>query len=908
METVCFKGPLCTSDAFRLLKVEPGPGKDLLVLPGIPAVMQARQTLCDTDSAPFITTFGLLASQHNARTLRLSILSRTGFPILMRHVAQESAHVHGLISLRTDLKQYGIAPADFAREAKNILHSDAAKEAAEAAAALDVFERRMNEAAMTDNAGMMSELARAFGSGETPGVTRPRRIVAAGFDRLAPLHKRVLEEAERSGITTVQLCRRDTDTRNISLLSFPSLTEEAEFAALKMREMADEDGRITPKDFVVIMRDMSRGNEVKDALERGGLPVSLRAGARAEEASGISTLLRQFLLTAGSGFASMEFVRLVRHPLTRQFFGPGNEALEAARAMESALLKMGSRRAGGAFEELTSQLPDTAARKVTALAKMVSEHMPEDTSRESAAIEGLRRLVDKTGAHGAGEAARTVLREATFLCGMWDGEVSSWEKFSDFVSDTLNGSSRTVNTASSAASVTVMNALEARGTHYPAVFIPEFSEGSFPRSPGGKTVLGEAEKRIINGRLGVPALTTTAEYLERERLIWLSTVSCAGDSLNISFSKDRVSHFAAKMGRRVVDMGRGVPKSPYCADAVMAAEMARGGKMGDKTEKLLEGAGGGFFNFARRAVRGADAENQRMRPHGEFGRFEGITGGGTPERLSVSDVERVGGCPFVFFCSKTLGIERKPDIDTLPSPADTGRLYHSALMFLFSSGCWKKSGGDLRREIDGFLTKKETKNEFRRVPDAVWELHKQYVGAVLERLLAAERERIDKEGLKPALFEQKIETEIAGVKIVGKLDRMDYGTAGDVRVVDYKKGSVGGTFLARDRLQVPLYLSAVSKARNVAPQGGDYISVERAPERKSGNAESCEDARILAQSNINLITQGILPPFPGKKTDDFPYGGDLFPAKKHMCDSCSYSDVCRIKSGVTRSVPEGGKA
>lgn len=908
METVFFKGPPGKSAALERLKISPGPGKDLLILPDVPAVSRFRALFANRDSAPFITTFGQMARKANAAGARRGVLPPTGSMILMKYAAEKTGlfphakpaatAVSELISLGAELKHGGVQPEELAGKTEG-LPAATARKTRQLAGVLSTFEKEMKGAALADNAAMMDELSRSFDGG---GASR---VVAAGFDRLAPAQTRVLNAAEKAGRKTVLALPPEPDAADmtVSASSFPSFAEEAEFAAAEIRKLA-ACGEVDPSGCAVIMRDTGRAGEVASAFERCGLAVDLRRGANAGEAGAMPGLLKQFLLTAGAGFASAEFVKLVRNPLMQNFFG--DRRLETARILEIQIEKTGGL---CSLAEAISPLPAPAADRVIQLADMVSQELAE--CAETAAIAGLRRLVDATGASecadfGRGEAVRDALREAEFFCGRWGGEAERWEDLAVFVSGILAGRSRPLKIPAGAEGprVTVTDALEARGAGYSAVFVVDCADGVFPRARAGGALLGDGEKRLINDRLGSAVFATAADHRDRERLIWNCAAACAaGGRLYISFAREggkTVSPFAAELAEVRAVGGGGFPAAPYCADSAMAAEMARGGTPGGKTAGLLAAADP-FFELASRAVRGAEAEKMRLRPHGEISEFEGAAGAEAAAgvaTVSVGGVESAGRCPFVFFCSKVLGINGGVPAAPVPPPADTGALYHAALRFVFESG----AGGDA---LEDFLSKEETKKAYCRVPDAVWELQKRRAAAVLKRFLAFENRRIAEENLRPALFELEVETEIAGVKVRGKLDRMDFDEAGGLRVVDYKKGGVDGAFCDRGRLQVPLYLRAVSEKRGAPARGGDYVSVERAPEKKSGGAERTDDAVRFAELNIGLIKAGLFPPFPLSKAEDFPFGG-FFPAKNNMCVSCAFADVCRIKSGVSRTAAEGG--
>src|SRR5215469_16921926 len=109
------------------------------------------------------------------------------------------------------------------------------------------------------------------------------------------------------------------------------------------------------------------------------------------------------------------------------------------------------------------------------------------------------------------------------------------------------------------------------------------------------------------------------------------------------------------------------------------------------------------------------------------------------------------------------------------------------------------------------------------------------VHAVLERLfdlpsgqrtLAAAQQLVetyfaieDPSRLEPAAREERVETVIDGLRLRGYVDRLDISPSGDVRVVDYKTGTIPReAFEAKALFQMKFYALVLWRTRGVVPR------------------------------------------------------------------------------------------
>ncbi|WP_462137649.1 PD-(D/E)XK nuclease family protein [Candidatus Mycalebacterium sp.] len=903
METVFFTGPLA-SGVLRDLKVEPGEGKDLVILPDTPAVWQVRTAFANTDSAPFITTFGNLARRHRI-VARKQVLSRAGGIILMRKsverlpggMAKRKKLTSQLLALDASLKQCGMSAAEILK--KSGTAREAGRKLALLEPALTDFEVRMKKNAVTDDTTALIDLASAISGKKADDINgKFRRIIAAGFHALTPAHLEILSAAEDSGIEVLKVTadleqKRFEEKPAVFLRSFDFLTNEAHHAAAEIRKMIDSGANVS--DFAVIVRETARRAPlIAGIFERNGVPVTVQSRVRVGAASSISAFLKD-CFAAAQNPEGREFERFEANPVLQRFFFGAKKTDGKRRELKKMLVPI----------QITGGKP----LKASAILRTLSE------------------IVDATGAYKTAESvpaveeARKLLREAAFLSEKWNEDFTSPDDFTDFLSELLQSRAYSYKTPGAGAHVPVMDAFQARGTSYPVVFILDCRDGVFPKLERKSGVFNDAEKRTVNKHCGEQALPTNAESLSDERSIWQCAVACAEQKLNISFSRNveggsdenTPSLFIKelKQTHMVEEREPDASENPYCPEITRAREFESEGKIPDELKKLLQ-ENDPLFALTETAERGAVAEKERLMGNGVFGRFEGIVT--KPEddwwkHLRVTEIEKFGSCPFQFFCSKALEINEKETEAEIPSAMDTGTLYHDALKHIFSSdgGVWENDE-KTHVALRVFLDDEETKKRHCKIPDAVWELQKERVRFLVGGFISREKHRIMERGLTPEFFEREIEMEIEGAKIRGRADRVDKGKDGSLHVVDYKKRSLPQKFCDRKTLQIPLYLAAISSELKTTAGRGSYLSVEK-PESVETNADggkTLKTATALAGDSIKLIKSGFFPAVPVSKPDNFPHGEEPIILKKErgVCDFCSYSDICRIKESAARKEGE----
>ena len=281
-----------------------------------------------------------------------------------------------------------------------------------------------------------------------------------------------------------------------------------------------------------------------------------------------------------------------------------------------------------------------------------------------------------------------------------------------------------------------------------------------------------------------------------------------------------------------------------------------------------------------------------------------------------TELEEYGICPFRYFSDYILGLKEDRKVEDTIEPMDLGKLYHQVLRDLFCC----KLNDFLKREKINELTSEialdryyELMNEerydsfFSHLSDPVKDLEKKKVlGYILPSFIKDEIDRITGEyDFVPFMFEREVSIEEDNYGISGKIDRVDVDTNDNVIVYDYKSGSVGNRkYYDFRNLQLPIYLMSL-KQTGFKPYGGYYLSVKKGDKtgkEGAGNLE-LEDAAKRVNSYIEYIRKGVFPPVIADKEINFTDFEKLLEYSfgiSGTCRYCGYSDLCRVKSGVTR--------
>ncbi|MEA1013538.1 double-strand break repair protein AddB [Sphingosinicella sp. LY1275] len=184
-----------------------------------------------------------------------------------------------------------------------------------------------------------------------------------------------------------------------------------------------------------------------------------------------------------------------------------------------------------------------------------------------------------------------------------------------------------------------------------------------------------------------------------------------------------------------------------------------------------------------------------------------------PRSISVTEVDRLKADPFAFYARKMLRLLALDPIDADPSPAWRGTAVHDVLE------AWMKQDGcdpdKLRPRAEAFLATASAHPLMR----ALWQPR------LLEAIDWVAEQVATNRAAGRAPLEAEIwgSTEIAGVKLGGKADRLDRAADGSLVVIDYKTGMPPGPKAVAEGYSMQLGLLGL-----IAERGG-FEGVEGVP-------------------------------------------------------------------------------
>ena len=239
---------------------------------------------------------------------------------------------------------------------------------------------------------------------------------------------------------------------------------------------------------------------------------------------------------------------------------------------------------------------------------------------------------------------------------------------------------------------------------------------------------------------------------------------------------------------------------------------------------------------------------------------------GPDHTWSLTRIEAYRECPYRFFASSVLHLEDRPEPVLGLDNRQLGNIYHAGLERVFREGADEADDAEALIAIwdaiaDDLLDEAPETEGFR--PTAWWpqtrEQIKETMRATLTKLAEENRgwrprafeARFGQDG-EPALVVPREDGTDDRLRLRGVIDRVDTNGQGDLRVIDYKRGSVVSyndkSLSEGKKLQLPLYALAASEARGFGRLvDGFYWSITQAePSRLRLGKFSIDKAVTLA--------------------------------------------------------------
>ena len=536
--------------------------------------------------------------------------------------------------------------------------------------------------------------------------------------------------------------RRLTGVRALELAD-PA--EEAQAIAVALREALDTRERTA----ALVTPDRNLARRVSAHLKRWGIEADDSAGRPLSQAPP-GTLLIALASAAAERFAPVPLLSLLKHPLVMK--GERRlEWLEGARTLDLAL--RGPRPPAG-LQGLGEYLSDWSGREGQ-LRKRASAWWRE--------VVPLLRPIERAFASERPTLTQlaAALREtASALSGnvVWAGPAgrAAADLFTSAEPAALHGPGR-VRPANLAAMleqlmssiavrppfgqhprIFIWGLLEARLQQADLMILGGLNEGTWPASPTPDPWLAPR----IRHEFGLPSL---------ERRIGLSAHDLAGalggrDVLVTRARRDaRSPAIASRFWLRLEAMTGGLTRSPLHKSWAAAL---------DRPDRHMP------------AGRPAPQPPAAQRPR----------------KIAVTEVDRLKADPFAFYARKMLGLSSLDPIDSDPSPAWRGSAVHDVLeKWMKEDEC---DPARLRPRAEELLAGSDAHPLMR----ALWQPR------LLEAIdwIADEVVKNRAAGRRPLKAEVWGETELAGIMLGGKVDRIDRAADGSLVILDYKTGTPPG--------------------------------------------------------------------------------------------------------------------
>jgi RecB family exonuclease len=213
----------------------------------------------------------------------------------------------------------------------------------------------------------------------------------------------------------------------------------------------------------------------------------------------------------------------------------------------------------------------------------------------------------------------------------------------------------------------------------------------------------------------------------------------------------------------------------------------------------------------------------------EYSGFIGIPVRVEGRKFSVSQLTKLGRCPFQWFAGNLLKLRRPGEADTDLAATERGSLYHKTLELAVRGSL---DAPDIRTAVAANLERafEQAEEELGFTVSAIpnWPLRRGEILESLRRLVLSDAFLTD--GAEISAVEQEFTASWRGFTVTGKIDRIDR-TADGLSAVDYKTGSSRNTVKDETgRLKIDIQLTIYADAiRETNPGGaiaaGRYISI-----------------------------------------------------------------------------------
>lgn len=713
-------------------------------------------------------------------------------------------------------------------------------------------------------------------------VASARRELPARTEHYAPASRAALGWLERT-LFEPDGVRADAGGA-IRLLEGASERDELELVAREIAGLLTQGMR--PEEIAVVLRSPAGSADLLEQVLRAArIPHALeRSRALTDSATGGSLIgLLRCAGTSGEGTAR-DLLAWLRAPGVLRHG-------ELADGLEAGLRRAGAASAASARErweaenwpldvlERLGQAADrSAAALIDAAARQLEWLFAAPRVRAASTLERHER--DEARAFAAARRALAELRElatlAPELAPRDPAELARALERVQFVS----------GEQPLAGAVAVVDPLQLRARRVRALFACRLQEGTFPALAGERKLLGDEERRTLAEASGL-VLGEQADALAAERYLFYAAVSRPQQLLVLSW------HAAS-------DDGTPQSRSLFVEDVCdLFDDSLRVERRRDPGE--ARDSGGGL------AVERAIAP---LRDGGVLAELASHT-------WSASSLELWIGCPVRWVVERLL---RARDLDPDPEPLTRGALAHAVLKDTFE-GLRAQTGSarlgperlELARDLlSAAIETHEPQLRLSPSPERRRALRRR-LQADLERYLehAACETELEPTHLELAFgFEGDAEGSLPaldlgeGVRLRGRIDRVDVDASGNAVTYDYKGRSAPpvAKWASQNELQVALYMGATERLLGLHAAGGFYQPLTGRDLRARGVLDSDANLKIEcvaadARGSVEVAELIAAAAAVARATAGDAARGELVPRPQTCAfeGGCAFPSICRCE-------------
>ncbi|MEB3221715.1 MAG: PD-(D/E)XK nuclease family protein [Candidatus Sericytochromatia bacterium] len=623
---------------------------------------------------------------------------------------------------------------------------------------------------------------------------------------------------------------------------------------------------VRPSECVLVARDDAAIGPLAAAIaDEYGVPLQLHYRVPLPETR-LGTWLEALLAAAAAGFDPDATLALLAHPLTG-LGGPGD--------LDLAALRRHAPRGVAAWEAhgvpLTPLAPPAGPAPAAAWGAWLSQAL-----RAARVAARARPWASATLALQALHRALPALQEGAESLGL--------EAFTARLREAARHLA--VPCRPRRGGVSLHTPLALFGARVRHVFVVGMAEGVLPAPVADSHVLDFHDVAAL-GVLGVP-VEDAAGAAGRELTSFAALVATATEALVLSHPRMRGGKLALP--------------SPYLEAFGPPVAMTQARLLASREEVRRHGLGADALgdDALAPALVAALAVERAREGAAAHGPHEGVSGVAVdPARhlFSASQLTTLGQCPFRWFVSHGLRLAPPEDEGDGLSERRRGELYHAALQHAV------EAAGDAPSLRDAVVAALPAALEAARVALALpetpaWE--RQRPGHVRLLEAAVRAPGFLAEGARPVACEQGFKASWRGLRLTGRIDRIDRDAAGRLLLLDYKTGGTPPSGARDDEgrlkldLQLPIYVQAAAPALFPGEPVGEaaYYSL--------GKGEVLE-VGVPSPEALDAFVAGVRARL---AAGAFPVSPD---AKREACTWCDHRPICRIGPGHERKPQEASR-